>query len=178
MEMKNKQASNRQLSKLFWAPGLVVYLYCFAVPQVLAEELLLTLAPQPEIENTVSTRSLRSLSLSVSDGSSVSFARSDGRDFSLEARGGFFWTQVQQRPANAESMTLTPTRQTDASFSVLVDRAIKQGDRQQSFRTTIVAKPGEWTQLYGPAASGSADTQIYATTTSTVDRLYLKIESR
>ncbi|WP_439100775.1 hypothetical protein [Congregibacter sp.] len=65
---------------------------------VSAQNLFLTLANQPPTSGIVTTRDNSNLTLTVMSGSRVSFARASGRDYQLQASGGFFWTQVQEQP--------------------------------------------------------------------------------
>jgi hypothetical protein len=146
--------------------------------QVHAQNLTLTLASTPPSSGIVSTGGARNVSLNVLSGHQVSFARSSGRDYRLEAAGGFYWTQVQELPRDSDAVALTPLVREDGSIEVAVDVSRKADSRQQSFRTTLLAQPGEWLQLFGPAPQSDRATRVYGTQSQSGDSLYLLIEPR
>lgn len=143
-----------------------------------AQNLSLTLAGNPPSSGTISTAGAESLSFTVASGHRVSFARGSGRDYRLEAGGGFFWTQVQELPQDADAVTLTPVLREDGSIEVAVSVSRKADTRQQGFSSTLVAQPGEWLQLFGPAPQHSRGSKVYGTQTLSEDALYLLVEPR
>lgn len=150
---------------------------CLGLPTIVwSQNLRLTLASQPPTSGQISTRETSSLSLTVMSGSRVSFAKASGRDYQLQASGGFFWTQVQELPRDAQSIALTPTQQEDGSIEVQVEVSRKASDRLQSYRSTLLAQPGEWLQLLGPAAQQPRGTKVYGTKTVSEDSLFLLVE--
>lgn len=141
-----------------------------------AAKLRLTLASQPPGIGTISTRSVENLSLVATPGNRVSFARQSGRDYRLEASGGFFWTQVQELPQQMDGVSMTPELRDDGSIEVKVELTRKNGTRQHSYSSSITAQPGEWVQLYGPAQSQSRGTSVYGTQRAGEDSLWLLVE--
>ncbi|EED31661.1 hypothetical protein NOR53_3161 [gamma proteobacterium NOR5-3] len=141
-----------------------------------SQNLRLTLAAQPPTTGQISTRDPGNLSLTVMSGSRVSFAKASGRDYQLQASGGFFWTQVQERPRDADSIALAPTVKEDGSIEVRVDVSRKASDRAQSYSSTLLAQPGEWLQLLGPATQQPRGTKVYGTQTVSRDSLFLLVE--
>lgn len=146
------------------------------VPAIGAQNLSLTLAVNPPRPGVISTASRDSLVLTVSSGSRVSFARSRGRDYRLQASGGFFWTQVQEIPGNVDAVTLTPTLVDDGSIEVRVEVARKNADRQQSYSSTVQAAPGEWIQLFGRTQEQRRDSRVYGTQNTSQDTLFMRVE--
>lgn len=145
-------------------------------PLCAAQNITLTLANSPPVQGTVSTRNVESMSMSVLSGSRVSFARSSGRDYRLQASGGFFWTQVQELPMDSDAVALTPVLREDGSLEVTIELARKFGVQEQRFNSTLVAIPGEWIRLFGPAETASRGTRVYGTQTLDDDALYLLLE--
>jgi hypothetical protein len=143
-----------------------------------AQNLNLTLAEAPAVSGEVSTRDDDGLTLSVISGQRVSFARSSGRDYQLQAGAGLFWSQVQEVPRDADAIALTPVVLEDGSVEVLVEVSRKSADRQQRYISTLLAQSGEWLRLLGPAAQPSRDTKVYGTQSLTEDSLYLLVEPR
>ena len=77
---------------------------------------------------------------------------------------------MQELPRDAESITLRPVQLDDGSVEVLIERSSKTGDREQIYRSTVVAKPGEWVQLLGrvsPAAQSQTSGTTFGTSNST-----------
>jgi hypothetical protein len=143
-----------------------------------AQNLSLTLAGNPPRAGTITTAGTESLSFTAASGHQVSFARGSGRDYRLEAAGGFFWTQVQELPRDADTVALTPVLLDDGSIEVAVSVSRKADTRQQRFSTTLIAQPGEWLQLFGPAPQHSRGSKVYGTQTLSEDSLYLLVEPR
>jgi hypothetical protein len=152
-------------------------LLCLALP-VQAQNLSLTLAGNPPSAGTITTAGAESLSFTVASGHQVRFTRGSGRDYRLQAGRGFFWTQVQELPQDADAVALTPVLLEDGSIEVAVNVSRKADSRQQSFDTTLVAQPGEWLQLFGPAPQHSRGITTYGTQTLSEDSLYLLVEPR
>ncbi|MFK7828332.1 MAG: hypothetical protein AB8B57_01010 [Congregibacter sp.] len=142
-----------------------------------AANLRLTIASQPPSTGSISTRSVGNLSLNVASGKRVSFARQSGRDYRLQASGGFAWTQVQEVPQQMDGVAMTAELRDDGSVDVSVEVSRKDGARRQNYSSSITAQPGEWIQLYGPAESSSPDTQVYGTQRVSEDSLWLLVES-
>lgn len=157
------------------APLLCVLLSGVALPTN-AQNLLLTLTTEPPQANVISTRSVDTQSVITAPGNRVSFARSSGRDYQLEASGGFFWTQVQEVPMESDFVALTPVAREDG-YEVTVEISRKDGTRRQQYTSTILAQPGEWTQLFGPLPSSGGGT-TYGTQQLSNDALYLRIDPR
>ena len=147
----------------------------FQIPAAAAHNLLLTLASQPPVTGTISTRSPQQRSVTVAPGHSVSFARASGRDYRLQASGGFAWTQVQQVPMDGESVVLTPVLRDDGVIEVTVDQQRKEGTQLNSFRSTVLAQPGEWVPLIGPADVQPRGSKVYGTQRLGDDSLYLLV---
>lgn len=122
----------------------------------------------------LSTGSREPASLIVQSGQTIALAQSSGHDYHLSAGSGLYWTQVQQVPANRESLVMTPTLQADGAVQVVVDIARKQGSGVQRYSVTVVAQPGEWVQLLGAGASEGS--RVYSTRQASDDSLYLKVE--
>lgn len=170
-------------SSVFWSrPSLIpcavaiAVLLFFSTP-AWTQNLRLTLAAQPASAGVVSTRDGDNVTITVMSGSQVSFAQSSGRDYQLEASGGFFWTQVQELPRDAESIVLAPTLNDDGSIEVLVDVAQKTDRRLQNYRSTVVAQAGEWLQLLGPDYVQSRGTKVYGTQAAARETLFLLVET-
>ncbi len=140
------------------------------------QNLLLTLTDAPPAPGVISTRNVNDQTMMVLSGHTVSLARASGRDYRLEASGGFFWTQVQEVPQDSESLEITPTLQEDGSIEVSLKVARKNGTQMQRYSTAVVAQPGEWTQLLGPAAGAQRGVKTYGTKKATADSLYLRVE--
>ncbi|MFK8041917.1 hypothetical protein [Congregibacter sp.] len=157
--------------------AVFVMLFC-ASGAASAQNLYLTLASQPPTSGVISTRDSDSLTLTVMSGSRVSFARASGRDYQLQASGGFFWTQVQEQPRDADSVALAPTLRDDGAIEVIVDVAQKIDRRQQSYSSTLLAQPGEWLQLLGPSQQQPRGTKVYGTQTVAEESLFLLVETR
>ncbi len=143
-----------------------------------AQNLLLTLSAQPAVPGMVSTRQANELSLVTAPGHTLSFARAEGRDQRLVAGGGWFWTQVEDVPLNAESLEMTPRVLDNGSIEVSLSVARKEGTGLQRFSTTVIAEPGQWTQLYGPTSQARAGTKVYGTRSVSGDSLFLRVEAR
>lgn len=141
-----------------------------------SQNLRLTLATHPPTNAQISTRDAANLTLTVMSGSRVSFAKASGRDYQLRARGGFFWTQVQELPRDTDSIALVPIVNDDDSIEVVVDVSRKTSDRGQSYRSTLLAQPGEWLQLLGPATRHPRGTKVYGTQTVSEEALFLLVE--
>ncbi len=147
-----------------------------ATTSAAAQNLRLTLAAEPPNSGVISTRSAQDISLLVASGNRVSFARSSGRDYQLQA-GGFYWTQVQELPRDADAVALTPTLQEDGSVEVQMDVSRKADTRQQSYSSTVMAMPGEWVQLLGPASTAGKNVKTYGTRSASAgESLYLLVE--
>ncbi|MEM9758858.1 MAG: hypothetical protein AAF933_06475 [Pseudomonadota bacterium] len=129
----------------------------------------------------MSTRQANELSLVAAPGNTLSFARAEGREQRLVAGGGWFWTQVEDVPLNAESLEMTPRLLEDGNVEVSISVARKEGTGLQRFSSTVIAIPGEWTQLYGPSSAAAATTggaKVYGTQSVSGDSLYLRVEAR
>jgi len=148
----------------------------WVAPSVSAQNLRFTLAAQLPTSGIISTRESNNLSFTIMSGSRVSFTRSSGRAYQLQAVGGFAWTQVQELPRDADYVALVPTLKDDGSIEVMVDVARKVDQRQQRYRSTLLAQPGEWLQLFGPAMQQSGGTEVYGTQTGLGDSLFLLVE--
>ena len=155
--------------------ALVLLGMVWQASSVAAQNLVLTLASQPPTAGTISTRSPDQRSVTVAPGHSVSFARSTGRDYRLQASGGFAWTQVQEVPRDGESVRLTPSLREDGMIEVTVDQQRKSGTRTNSFRSTVIAQPGEWVSLIGAANTQPRNTKVYGTQGLSNDSLYLLV---
>lgn len=157
--------------------SIIAFLLALITPSIAAQNLRLTLAAQPPAVGTISTRAANRLSLTTLSGHSVSFAREQGRDYTLQAGGGFSWTQVQEVPQDADVVSIKPVVNEDGSVEVSVDVARKQGTSQQSYRSTVLAQPGEWVQLFGPSPSTAArGVKVYGTQQVSAESLYLLVE--
>ena len=160
----------------------LVVLPVFSWAQPGPVSLTLTLAALPPKPGVISTGSVENLQLQVLSGHEVAFARSAGRDYQLQASGGFYWTQVQEVPAGAESVAITPTLQNDGSVAVALSVARKRQTQIQSFSSTLLVPPGEWVQLFGPAPASSRATRatratrVYGTQQNANDTLFLRVE--
>ncbi len=171
----------RPLMRLIIAALCCVAMLCpggFASAQIRSAapgNIRITFASQVPQAGVISTRSQAATELLVQSGQLVRLARQSGRDYQLRA-GGFYWTQVQEIPANAESVAVTPTLQDDGSVEVALEVAHKQGTRMQRYSSTLIAAPGEWLQLFGPAQTQSRGTTVYGTSQAAEDSLYLKVE--
>ena len=164
---------------LLFAPAVIVVQEVVAqeaaTQEAPAQDFLLTLASEPQNRSTISTRSGQTLTLRVSNGETLSFARSRGRDTRLESSGGFFWTQVQEVPRDAETIRLTPSRASDGSVSLAIARTEKRGDRTQSISTTVRSRRDEWTLIYGTLAAGGPGVTSYGTRRGTGESLYVRL---
>ncbi|MFT4766976.1 MAG: hypothetical protein ACI8RN_000100 [Glaciecola sp.] len=157
--------------------GALMLAMCLCLPALAwSQNLRLTLAAQPPTSGQISTRDAGNLSLTVMSGSRVSFAKASGRDYQLQASGGLFWTQVQELPRDADIVALAPTVKEDGSIEVLVDVSRKAADRAQSYSSTLLAQPGEWVQLLGPATQQPRGIKVYGTQTVSEDSLFLLVE--
>ncbi|WP_439105564.1 hypothetical protein [Congregibacter sp.] len=126
--MNLKQASLPASQSKLCAGALAILL---SLPGLaLSQNLYLTLASQPPTSGVISTKDSDTLTLTTISGGRVSFARASGRDYELQARGGFFWTQVQEQPRDADSVALAPTVLEDGSIQVVVDVSQKLDRRQ------------------------------------------------
>ncbi|MFT7286175.1 MAG: rubrerythrin [Halieaceae bacterium] len=141
-----------------------------------AQNLRLTLAAEPPGAGVYTTRVSDALSLTVAAGQRVSFARSEGRDYRLQSSGGLFWAQVQEVPREAEFVAITPLLREDGSFEVTLEVSRKSAGRQQSYSSELLATPGTWTQLFGPATQHSRSTKVYGTQQLAGESLYLLLE--
>lgn len=140
-----------------------------------AQNLLLTLANEPPVAATIGTRAAANLALTVMPGATVTVARERGRDYRLQSGAGLFWTQVEEVPRDAESVTLTPRPLDDGSFEVTVAVLRKVAERRQRYLSTVIAPPGEWVRLLGPAENAERDLRVYSTRATGGDSLYLQI---
>jgi hypothetical protein len=140
-----------------------------------AQNLLLTLAAEPPSAATMATRDGATLGLTVAPGATVTVTRERGRDYRLQSGGGFFWTQVEEVPRDADSVTLTPTPRDDGSFEIMVAVLRKAGTEQQQYTSTVVARPGEWVRLLGPAQNTARSTRVYSTRELGGDAMYLQL---
>ena len=158
--------------------GMVVISLLLLLPaaSVMAQNLVLSLASQPPAAGLVSTRDTQSLSLIAMSGATVTVARSSGRDYTLRSGGGWYWTQVEEVPLNADSVALTPRLREDGSIEVAVAVSQKEGTRQQRFSSTVLAMPGEWVRLMGPADAQPRSTRVYGTRELAGETLYLRVE--
>lgn len=157
--------------------SIAALLLALIAPSIAAQNLRLTLAAQPPAAGTISTRAANNLSLNTLSGHSVSFTRQRGRDYSLQAGGGLSWTQVQEVPQDADVVSIKPVVNEDGSVEVSVDVARKEGTSQQSYRSTVLAQPGEWVQLFGPSQSTAArGVKTYGTQQVSGESLYLLVE--
>jgi hypothetical protein len=143
-----------------------------------AQNLSLTLAGDPPRAGTITTARADSVSFTVASGHQISFARGSGRDYRLEAGGGFSWTQVQELPQDVETVVLTPVLLEDGSIEVAVSVSRKADSRQQSFSSTLIAQPGEWLQLFGPAPQQARRSKVYGTQALSGNSLFLLVEPR
>lgn len=157
---------------------LLLGLFLLPISPVSAQNLLLSLSSDVPDPGVISTRKVDALTVSVRSGSTVSFAESSGRDYRLEASGGFYWTQVQELARDAEAVTLKPVLLDDGDVEVLVERRSKEADREQSYQSTVVATPGEWLQLIGPASlakHAKPAVKTYGTQRAAGKSLYLMV---
>ncbi|MEM1401813.1 MAG: hypothetical protein AAGG55_00660 [Pseudomonadota bacterium] len=157
-----------------WLAPLCRIFFCAVALPVSAQNLLLTLATEPPQPNVISTRSVDTQSVVTTPGNRVSFARSSGRDYQLEASGGFFWTQVQEVPRSSDYVALTPMEREDG-YEITVEVSRKDGTRRQQYTSTVLAQPGEWLRVLGPAGESRGAT-TYSTRAARGDALFLKVE--
>jgi hypothetical protein len=147
---------------------------------VRAQDLLVTLAeqvPRPGTHTTASASPRDAISLRGRSGSRLAFTRGSGSDYRLRAGAGFFWTQVEEVPRDADRVILTPVLLEDGSIEVSVDISRLDGTRRSSYASTVTVQPGEWTQLFGPAPQHGTGARVYGTATvGTEDALYLRVE--
>lgn len=185
---RNRITERLKPSRSCWSIPSLLALLLLPTSTLSAQNLLLTLSSDLPNSGVISTRSVDALSVTVASGSSISLAQSSGRDYRLEASGGFYWTQVQELPRDVEAVTLSPVQLDDGNVEVLIERRSKAGDREQNYQSTVIATPGEWVQLFGPARPASSSqstvktygtskpqTKIYGTKSAGGQSLYLKV---
>mgnify|MGYP006273613169 FL=1 len=155
-------------------PTIVLALIVSSSP-LAAQNLRLQLAPRPVPASSLSLRG-EALQLTVQSGAAVHFSRARGRDYRLRAGGGLTWTQIEEVPRSAESMTLRPLLRDDGSVEVAVSVTRKQESQLRSFSSTLQLQPGRWQRLYGPAGAAPG-TRVYRTPDAPGDSLYLRVDT-
>lgn len=133
-------------------------------------------APPPLREGVASTRDPQVLSVVTMVGETVTLALSSGRDYTLGASGGWFWTRFDALPEQAEFVQLTPRRLADGTLVVKVEQSRKEGTRLRRFTSTVAAARGEWTRLWGPAEATEQRVLRFGTRTLSGDALYLMVQ--
>ena len=159
-------------------PLLTALLLLLLVPagySAAQDMLILTLASTPPDGGLRTASGTSPQSLRVVAGNTVTMQRAEGRDYRLQG-GGLFWTQVQELPRNADSVTITPTLREDGGILVDIDVARKVDSRRQSFRSRLLAQPGEWLQVFGPSDAPPSGSTRYSTRGLSDESLYLMVE--
>lgn len=175
---RNRITERLKRSRSCWSIPSLLALLLLPTSTLSAQNLLLTLSSDVPNSGVISTRSVDALSVTVASGSSISLAQSSGRDYRLEASGGFYWTQVQELPRDVEAVTLKPVQLDDGDVEVSIERRSKAGDREQNYQSTVIATPGEWVQLFGPAGRSNQEkpsVKTYGTQRAAGKSLYLMV---
>jgi len=141
-----------------------------------AQNMTLTLSAAPPTPGLISTRNTNDQTMLVLSGHTVSLARASGSDYRLEARGGFYWTQVQEVPRDSESLEISPILREDGTIEVSLHVMHKNGTQMRHYSTTLVAQPGEWTQILGPVEDAKRGVRTYGTKKANAESLYLRIQ--
>lgn len=158
-------------------------LLLFVMQAASAQNLTLTVSAAPPVRGVVSTASRDDRRLVVASGQTVSLTRSSGIEQRRRAGGGWFWTQIEDVPRNAEHITVTPRLREDGSIEARIEVLRKEGSRENRFSSVLMLQSGEWTELFSSGAgagAGSATsprgTKTYGTATTAGDSLYLRVD--
>ena len=182
MLMRHDSISGLGLQALAAVFGMLVIWISNPLMAVAADDrtrainLTVTLAAEIPKKGVIGTRRAEQARLQVQDGRTLNLSRASGRDYQLQAGGAFVWAQVQQVPAQAESVVITPTRVADNQASVDVAVSLKQNSRLVDFQSTLLTKRGEWVQLFGPAPADDRDGTVYSTGSQKEEQLFMKVD--
>jgi len=145
---------------------LVALLPLCATPPLYAADLLqLTVVsgpPPAQAGRTYTTR--EATTMTVASGQTVALERTRGTDYQLDgAHAGWALTSVQQVPAEATAMEITPTVEGD-QVSVSIAYRAHARDRSSAYSTTLRGALGEWLALLETNAGGDAGgVRVYRT---------------
>lgn len=116
--------------------------------------------------------------LRVLAGSTVSLQTEQGRAYETSG-GGWGWTEVEQVPAQASAVSITPQLEGD-TVTLEVKVYNRDGDSSGSYNTTISGPVGEWLQLLGPEQRQRSSGKVYSagggSKTSYSRGLYVKVD--
>lgn len=138
------------------AACFMLLISCIAGTEATAQEFLrITLGEGGVSAQRYSSRA--ATSVTALDGARVVLKQVNGKDYAIKAgHHGRSWFQVQQVPANASYIAVTPhTAGTKVALEITI--AEKAGDHLTSLETTASGTIGEWIELasHRPAAAGS-----------------------
>jgi hypothetical protein len=148
-------------------------------PAVFAQNLTLTVSATPPGRNMISTAGRNDRALVVASGQTVSLVRESGLEQRRRANGGWFWTQIEDVPRDAERLVVTPRLLEDGSIEASIESLRREGTRLQSFRTVLSLQAGEWTELFSAGTGAAPDPgggRTYGTAAAAGEALYLRID--
>jgi hypothetical protein len=142
--------------------GLVLLSLLLCAPAQAAEMLRISFTDRPpghgKIYSSNSAAPVRELR--VLAGNTVKLQSQQGERYQAQA-GGWYWTQVQQVPAQANAVSITPQLQgANVSLEIAIYR--QHNDRSSSYSTTVTGALGEWLQLLGPEHAAAPGTRVYS----------------
>lgn len=116
------------------------------------------------------------ITLSVVDSKQVILARQSGKNYQLQAMpGSWGWSQVQQVPANATYLAVTP-QIIDEKVTVEVSYSNTEGENSISYTSTVTGDIGEWIPLLvSTSRSNTKNVKVY-TAGDANQQLSLKVE--
>lgn len=98
--------------------------------------------------------------LRVLAGNTVKLQSQQGDRYQAQA-GAWYWTQVQQLPAQANAVSITPQLDGDTvRLEVYIYR--QHNDRNSTYSTTVTGVLGQWLQLLAPEAATTPGTRVYS----------------
>jgi hypothetical protein len=143
-------------------PGLVLLCLLACAPAQAAEMLRISFTDSPPGHGRIYSsggeapvRELRVLA-----GNTVKLQSRQGERYEAQA-GGWYWTQVQQVPAQANAVSITPQLEGEnVSLDIVIYR--QRNDRNSTYSTTVAGALGEWLQLLGPEHASAPGARVYS----------------
>ncbi|NND68739.1 MAG: hypothetical protein HKN19_14215, partial [Halioglobus sp.] len=97
-------------------------------------------------------------------------------DYRVEAgQRSLTWFQVQQVPADASYIAVTPQLEGD-NVTLVISLAEKTGDQFTSLDTTVGGKLGEWIELTGGRSSDTREGGRQYSSSSQPDQLAIRVD--
>ncbi|NND66427.1 MAG: hypothetical protein HKN19_02460 [Halioglobus sp.] len=154
---------------------ILLLITCAASADATAQELLrVTIGAGEGSSQRYSSRT--PMSVTTVDAARVILRQASGTDYRVEAgQRSLTWFQVQQVPADASYIAVTPQVEGD-NVTLVISLAEKNGAQFTSLDTTVGGKLGEWIELTGGPSSDARKGGRQYSSSSQPDQLAIRVD--